>query len=562
MRLLIVSNFFPPYNVGGAEIVADRHAAEMKRRGHHVAVLGGSPPSEDRGPGCLLVEDAGDIIVYRTAVRSLDPSRSFFWGGSARILEAVIRHEKPDVVHFHNLVGLGVNLIPRVKSLGIPCVLTLHDYWGFCLRQTRLTVAGALCKDMDECHACLSHITIESGVAMPTRLRRDYIAWCIGLADRIVSPSRALAEAYSKAGISRIKVRSNGIDVGRFQQRPPRSGDCVRFVFIGYFGEHKGVKILIDAIKRLARRPDLNGKWTMSLVGDGQLKEWIASEIERLDNSAIRLLGKVPQSEIPNLLSDHDVLVMPSVWPENEPVVLLESIAVGIAQIATAHGGNVDLVHDQKGGFLVAPGDAEALASTMRVYALSPTTARDHGAYNARRRSDISEHSSCEGYEADYRDIAREANAGTQSRELVVICGTGWPTLETTRLVNNLALLENGDTRLRLLSAEWADAYVWPRTSLLWIWSAEGDEELIRRATRYGIPILIQRDHSSSAWLRENAAAVVYGTLLEAATVLCELVEPVSDRNRGGTEQRDGDLLAMMSKPSSYSLIVASPRHV
>ena len=196
MKVLFVSNFFAPHVVGGAEIVAERLCGDIARRGHDVAVFAGRKPDKDVPPGYLDIEHGLGYTVHRIAMQSLDPSQSAFWHEGGLAFRSVLHYERPDIVHFHNTVGLGVNLLPAAKEFGCATIVTLHDYWGVCHKNTLLLDDGSVCIDQEQCHFCLSHFISNTGVARPVRLRRDYVSHCLEMADRLVSPSKALAEVY------------------------------------------------------------------------------------------------------------------------------------------------------------------------------------------------------------------------------------------------------------------------------------------------------------------------------------------------------------------------------
>ncbi len=567
MRILVVSNFYPPDSVGGAEIVAHRHVLDMISRGHEVCVFAGRQPKPGERHGGLDLDDVDGVAVHRTVVRSLDPSLSFHWGDCERHLEAVIRQEAPDVVHCHNVMGLGANVIPRAKSLGVPVIVTLHDYWGFCLKQTRINADNRTCADHDDCERCLSHVVTETGTAQPTRLRRDYIAWCLSQADRLVSPSQALADAYAVAGVGggRIVVRSNGIDIARFGEPKNRIDGPVRFMFVGYLGEHKGLLELMDAVARIAARSELDGKWQLSILGDGHLRPWLEEALEREGRANVEFLGKVPQSLMPQLLSEHDVLVLPSIWPENEPVVLLESIAAGMAQIATAHGGSVDMVHDGRGGRLITPRSADALAAAMIGYIADPASVTAHRQHNLQRRGELSQSASCDAYEADYRALCEghRKEAGAGAGHPIVICGGGWPTLPVSSLVNNLALVEGELSRMRLVAAAWADSNLWSQASALWVWAESGDEELIRRALRLGMTIIVSSVHAAAGWLETASPdVIVVKEPLEVVVALRSVARSVVlEKPMSDAAPFARDAFAMLSSAKSYSLTLATVRN-
>ena len=201
-RILLVSNFFPPRTVGGAEIVAFRQAQALAARGHHVTVLAGDLPTETNPAGTLSFDVHEGLPVYRLAIRSLEPDENFYWAAASRRLKAIIAADRIEIVHFHNVMGLGANLIPAAKDAGAFCLVTLHDHWGFCYRQTRLRPNGAICDNFDECAGCMPAIQPPGGTALPMRLRRDYVAWCLRQADYLLHAQCFPCEHVYESGIS------------------------------------------------------------------------------------------------------------------------------------------------------------------------------------------------------------------------------------------------------------------------------------------------------------------------------------------------------------------------
>lgn len=523
-RILLVSNFFPPRTVGGAEIVAFRQARALTERGHEVTVLAGDLPTESAPPGTLNFDVHEGLPVYRLAMRSLDPDQNFHWPAAARRMNAIIATGRIEVVHFHNVMGLGANLIPAAKDAGALCLVTLHDHWGFCFRQTRLRPDGSLCNNFEECAGCLPAIQPPGGTALPMRLRRDFVAWCLGHADHLITPSAYLASAYVKAGIAgeRIKVVSNGIDLASVpdQAKEPSVDGAVRFLCSAYLGEHKGILVLLDAMKRLAQEQALSSRWHITIAGEGHLRPAIEKALQADGlSSNVSLVGRVPRGELLALMNKTDVAVLASIWPENEPVTMLEAIASGTAQIATRIGGNVELVEDMESGFLVTPGDAEDLADAMRRYVADPSLAARHGAYNRGRRMQFDESNAIHKLEEIMAGMAGSAPAHTP-RQPVIICGTGWPALEVSALTSHAHEYLRGGPTPRFVWREWDDAGIWRDAVLLWQWDRHPEEWLVNAASRRGIPILAPANQWAEGLARHYGGVILYRTYLEALAAM------------------------------------------
>jgi glycosyltransferase involved in cell wall biosynthesis len=523
-RILLVSNFFPPRTVGGAEIVAFRQARALAARGHGVTVLAGDLPTESARAGTLSFDLHEGLPIYRLALRSLDPDENFYWSAAARRMKSIIAADCIEIVHFHNVMGLGANLILAAKGAGALCLVTLHDHWGFCFRQTRLRPDGSLCNNFDECAGCLSAIQPPGGTALPMRLRRDYVAWCLGRADFLITPSAYLATAYAKAGFARerIGVVSNGIDLAVVpdQAKDPAPDGVMRFLCSAYLGEHKGILVLLEAMKRLARDSTLSSRWHVTIAGEGHLRPALEKAVNTDGLSRnVSLVGRVPRPELLALMSKTDVSVLASIWPENEPVSMLEAIASGSAQIATRTGGNVELVEDLQSGFLVKPGDPEELAEAMRKYIVEPALAAQHGAYNRKRRREFDETNTIHRLEeimAAKQQPAVDRSVG----EPVIICGTGWPPLEASALTSRAHEHLGDGPAPRFIWHEWADARVWRDAALLWLWDRHPEEWLVNAALRRGVPILAPANQWAEGLARHYGGVILYRTYLEALAAM------------------------------------------
>lgn len=528
-RVMIVSNLYPPHVIGGAEVVAHRQALQLRDRGHQVSVFAGwvAPPEQ---AGSLAVEEVDGLRVYRTPVASFDPDDNFRNPAIAARLQAVLKAEQPDVVHFHNLVGLGFSLVPLVHRLGLPSVVTLHDHAGYCFRATTLREDGTICGNTGECAtACLGAIQPrDAGRPLPMRLRRDYVAWALGHADRLVSPSAYLAKAYCAADVvdpARLSVISNGIDLEPFDSIAPRCDDAtdgiVRFFCAAYLGTHKGIPELLQAAALLTAEPDLAGRWSLAIAGDGFLRPQVEAEISQGKfGHAVTCLGRVPRTRVIEELAAADVVVLPSRWPENEPVVLLEAIAAGRAQLATDIGGMRELVKPGVTGELVPPADAAALAAAMAAYIQDPGRARRQGEASRARRASRSESATIDALEGIYAEVT-SGPLSPGPGEPLVLCAGDWPLPEVAEICNLLHQMEPPEGRVRLAWHGWAEPENWQHAALLWNWSSGADHAVIQRALRSGIPVLAPAACSMVAGLEASfGAALTYDTPFQGTMAL------------------------------------------
>ena len=294
----------------------------------------------------------------------------------------------------------------------------------------------------------------------------------------------------------------------------------MRFLCSAYLGEHKGIPVLIEAVKRLSQDASISVPWQVTIAGEGHLRPMIESAVQSEFGPHLRFVGRVPRSELLALMSETDVAVLASIWPENEPVTMLEAIASGTAQIATRLGGNLELVEDSQSGFLVTPGNAGELAQAMRRYILDAALAVKHGAFNHARRAKFDEQNTISRLEEIYTG-PRPASA---PRQPVVICGTGWPSLEVSALAGHAHEHLDHVSTPRFIWREWADATVWRDASLLWLWDRHPEESLVNMAIRRGVPVLAPANGWAEGLSRHYGGVILYRTYLEALAAMRPLL--------------------------------------
>ncbi|WP_424363022.1 glycosyltransferase [Methylocystis parvus] len=538
--------------------MAHRHALELKRRGYEVSVFAGRPPKSNQSGGELELDNVDGLDVHVLSLRSLEPDRAFHWDAAGRRFRAILNDVRPDVVHFHNVSGLGVNLILEAKRFGARTVCTVHDHWGFCARNTRYRDDGHLCENFEDCHFCVSNVSDEKGKALPTRLRRDFVMTCLSEVDHLVFPSAYLRGAYAAAGFQTgtALVQSNGVEIARFDPADRQGGGPVQFAFIGYLGAHKGVDLLIELVERLLADPGLNGRWRLVIAGDGHLRAAISRLAEETPNrDYVNFFGKLDTSEIPTLLAASDVVMLPSVWPENEPVVMLEAIAAGRAQLASRIGGHAELVVDGQSGQLFACGDIDDLVAKAVAYIEAPELARRHGALNRMRRDSFDQSAAVAAYE----EIYRTAPAHSPREDVIVLCDGQWPTLETAQLFNNFSMFET-KAKLRFVYAEWADAQIWERASAVFFWSPDANAQFLLRAARMNIPVIAPAGGALARLCEEEAlGGFAYKDFAEAIAALT-MLSAGQDRTPCDASAEDLiDCATGLIEPGAFSLCAENP---
>jgi glycosyltransferase involved in cell wall biosynthesis len=189
--------------------------------------------------------------------------------------------------------------------------------------------------------------------------------------DLFVAPSASLAEEYRRLGLPPAKLRVS--DYG-FVPMPPASrppaGDRLRIGFVGTLVWHKGVHVLVEAAHRLP--PD---RFEVKVFGDpGTFPDYTAGLRDRARGLPVRFMGRFDRDETARVYAEIDVLVVPSLWPENSPLVIHEAFMAGIPVVGSRQGGIPDLVTHDRNGLLYEPFSPVELAGALRRLIEEPET--------------------------------------------------------------------------------------------------------------------------------------------------------------------------------------------
>jgi len=371
LRILQVAHDHPDWTPGGTEIVARDLARALAARAGVTArllVAATALQRPEAEPGTLGAQ--GDDFVLRTGAYDRFMMSRLDGTGWVDSLAAVLAEVRPEVVHLHGIDRLGGEIVPVLRRLAPGCriVMTLHDYQPICANDgLMLTLReGARCAGAapDACRRCFP----EQGAARHA-LRRAHLVAVLRGVDLFLAPSAFLRDRYLAWGIepARIRVMPNAVPVARAAADEPRRGPRNRFAFFGTIARHKGALVLLDAAARLARAGDDVAVTLHGGLGfaDAAYRADFAARLAAAAPVA-QALGPYPRDEVVGLMARADWIVVPSLWWENAPLVIEEARAAGRPVICSGIGGMAERVAPGLDGLHVPPGDAAALAETMR----------------------------------------------------------------------------------------------------------------------------------------------------------------------------------------------------
>lgn len=275
----------------------------------------------------------------------------------------LLKKIKPDIIHAHNIYHqLSPSIIDAAREAGVPVVMTLHDYKLVCPNYQMLNHGRPCekCLDGNFWHCfkerCFKNslsqsflVSLESSIH---QARRTY--------DRgiklFIAPSQFLADKCYQAGwaIDRIRVLNNPIGELPLGQRQPQS----YFLYAGRLSAEKGIEVLLHGLAETNYR--------LKIAGSGPLEVNLKLLVNQLGlESQVEFLGFQNNRQLAKLIDGATALVAPSIWYENMPLSVLESLGRGCPVVASRIGGLPEVIQDGVNGWLFEVNNSDQLATVL-----------------------------------------------------------------------------------------------------------------------------------------------------------------------------------------------------
>lgn len=377
MRILVISHGHPAFSIGGAEVASHNlFRALQDVEGIEAFYLARAPAALPRHADTPLMSLRQSEYETFLNTEAWDP----FWlsnGGIADLQGAFsdyLRHVKPDVVHFHHVIGFGMEALVQVRRVlpDAAIVITFHEYLSICLNHGQMvkTSRNTLCRGASpaECAGCFPQHA--PGLIFQREMfLKDHLL----TADAFISPSHFLIDRYAAWGLPRERMTMIENGLGPQRVAPARKvtgqGRRGRFGFFGQLSEFKGLHVLLEAVASIDET--IWGNDAKLYIFGGNLENQpvaFRERFERLIERAgrrVRFFGSYRSEELPRLMEQVDWLVMPSIWWENSPVVIQEAFLHGRPPIVGDIGGMAEKVRPGIDGLHFRAGSPEDLADRL-----------------------------------------------------------------------------------------------------------------------------------------------------------------------------------------------------
>jgi glycosyltransferase involved in cell wall biosynthesis len=332
MKVLLINKFH--YLKGGAERVYFNTKKTLEDAGHTVICFS---TKDDKNLPCDQENYFVDNVDFTSNKKPFKKAfRLIYYRKAAKNLDQLIKAEKPDIAHLHNVSHhLSYSILKPLISHKIPIVQTLHDY-QLISPNYHLFCRGKICENTKNgnYYNCIFHRCVKNSFLKSILGAFElYFYKYLRVQEKInlfISPSKFLKEKFQEFGFnSKIEVIPNFLNTGNYKPQY-EAGDYI--VFAGRLSAEKGLLNLLKAIKQL---PDIK----LKIVGDGPLKKELHTytQLENINN--VEFTGHQNGQQFQDSIRNSKFVVVPSIWYENYPMTVIEAEAYGKPVLASNIGG-------------------------------------------------------------------------------------------------------------------------------------------------------------------------------------------------------------------------------
>ena len=374
MKILILQDDFPPYENGGAGVMAHLIAKSLVAQGQEVSVITTVQKKELVG----TFKEGGMTIhrIYSKYHERWRPYLSLYNPQTIPEVKKILTKIKPDIVHAHNIhYHLSYHCLKLARHYTDKIFLTTHDIMTF--------YQGTYTEFIDKTDLSIPK-NFNYKASWVTRLKafkkrfnpfhnilvKHYLSGV-----KIVTVSHALREALAQNGITNTVVVHNGIDVENWPE--PIWGQEI-ILFGGRLSGAKGGDLILQALSRIVqKRPQ--AKLVIFGKKDEYTKRIITRAKELHVENSIDIVGWDGEEALKKQYAIATVAVVPSVCFDSFPTINLQAFASKKPVVATCFGGSDEIVRTGENGFIVNPFDVDALAKSILFFLENPEKAKEFG---------------------------------------------------------------------------------------------------------------------------------------------------------------------------------------
>lgn len=373
MKILTISNLYPPHHVGGYEVRCQQVMDRLRDRGHEVSILTSTHVRQD-----------ADAIEEPHVERSLRV-HGFFghpWlpmrrlldleRHNHRVLQAALERVRPDVVHVWNMGGISKSLLHRLEAQAVPVVYDVSDHWiarslrgdvwlGWWNRPA--TGANLFLRGLAKLVGLRARLDRETPTHSWDALRWKRIYFCSAFLRQLT--------VDAEFAVNHGDVIYCGVETNAFVQKED-FGTLKRLLFVGRLSEDKDPLTAIRAVAKARASGDV--AVTLDLYGHGEeaYVQSLRDEVVALGlGDAVRFCSATPD-EMRDVYARYDALLFTSNWGEPFALTPLEAMAAHLPVILCPDGGDAELGRDRENCILAEAANPDSVAAGILALAHDP----------------------------------------------------------------------------------------------------------------------------------------------------------------------------------------------
>jgi len=362
VKILLVNKFF--FLKGGAESCFFDTAKLLRDKGHEVVFFSMAHPDNSACPYYEYFVSEVDFERASSFTDKIKASGRLLYSFEARKkLEQLIRREKPDVAHLHNIHHqISPSILHCLEQFDLPVVMTIHDYKLVCPTYTMFN-DGRVCERCKggqyyQCFLarCCKNSRLKSLLNTIGMYLHHSVLRIYGLVDIFISPSRFLKDKLGEMGFGgKMVYLPNFVDVDGVA--PSYSWDDNSITYFGRLSAEKGLFTLISAVRGLGLK--------CTIIGEGPIREDLERKVREESAANVVLSGYRAREQLRKEVGGSMFVVLPSEWYENSPRSVAEAFALGKPVIGSRIGGIPELVRDGQTGLTFEPGNSSDLRAKI-----------------------------------------------------------------------------------------------------------------------------------------------------------------------------------------------------
>ncbi len=363
MKILMVNKFH--YLKGGSEKYYFELAKILREKGHEIAFF--SMQNEKN-----IKTDCKEYFVDSIDLNSNNKTKALeviYSKQNKKKMQEALDEFKPDIVHINNFQRqLSSSIIEAIKEKNIPIVFTAHDVQAICPAITMLDSDKNICEKCKKgkyinCikKKCIKDSTLKSVLGAIEGYYYRYKKIYTKKIDYIITPSEFYKQKLVEDGIPKEKIEAihNFVELEEYDIETQDEGYALYF---GRLSKEKGILNLIEAFSKTKMG-------ILYIAGEGPEKENIEKFIKEKDLSErIKLLGFLKSNEMKKCISKSKFVVVPSIWYENCPYSVMETLAIGKPVLGADIGGIPELVKNNENGLIYKYDNIDELSEKMQQF--------------------------------------------------------------------------------------------------------------------------------------------------------------------------------------------------